>query len=102
MPSHHTVVGRADDFGQQQNLEFSSHADGPAALAEGGEAPMRSDGLAAKAIHCAAKQARVFTFFGEPKVHDDAHLRSLTAEPFRIVSDERGRAAAIAELELLE
>ena len=63
---------------------------------------MRGDAAAAKALHRAAEQPRVFRLFREPKVNDGAQLLGLAPEPFRVMGNERSGTAAIAESELLQ
>src|SRR5436190_22256944 len=66
VPAQDTVIGGAHEFGQQQDLQFETHAKDSAAGAEGAKAPVRCDQPATESAHGTAQEARMLLFFGEP------------------------------------
>jgi len=102
MTVQHLVIHVADDFGQQQNVEFEPDAEPFAQAAEQPKTPMAGDRRTAKTREHFAKQARVFGFFGEPQIDQRSNTRIGSQQPLAIPSDQVGRTSAIAELELLD
>src|SRR5437899_5820498 len=93
------VIGRAGDFGQQQNLEFKANSERTPAKAECGKAPMGRNAPGAEPIDRATKQARMLTLLREPQANQLSHLGSGTAKSIGIACDKRCGPAAVSELE---
>src|SRR5437660_9350206 len=102
MTVEQAVISGADEFREQQHLQLEPHAQRAPAKTKRRETPVRSDPASTEAVHRAAEQTRVFRLLGEPPVHQEAHLVGAAAESFRIMRNQRGRAAAIAEPKLFQ
>jgi hypothetical protein len=97
-----SVVGCADDFGEEEDLEFVADAEDFAGEAEGGEAPVTLDFFAAETLDGAAEEAGVFAFFSEPMIDDALEFGADGGKGMGVVGDEGGRTASVAEFELFE
>ena len=102
MTAQDPIVRGADQFGEQQDLQFECDTQHTAAQTKRRETPVRRNAAASEAVYRATEQPGVFGLLRKPEINDRPHLIAAAPEPFGVVSDQRGRAAAVAEPELLQ
>jgi hypothetical protein len=100
--THQPIVDRTHQFCQEQDRQLEADSEEPPRPAKGGEAPVAVDASASEAGHGLPQQPGVLALFGEPKVNERSNAFAARSKSFGVPGDQRRRASAVAELELLK
>jgi hypothetical protein len=102
MISQQSIISRAHQLGEQQDLQFKSDTEDAPAKAKGRETPVRGDITPIKPPDGATEQSRVLRFLSKPHLNDLAQFLAAIPKSVRVVSDQRGRTTTIAKPKLFD